>query len=85
MTDKEFASNRTLVGILHTIIVGTSVLSLAAWWLHYAVVFYVCAGVCTLLTLGVPSSWLTSPQTGHDACAKCLEHWLYPMLRTGPC
>ena len=32
---------------------GTSVLSLAAWWLHYDVVFYACAGVCTLLTLGV--------------------------------
>lgn len=53
MTEREFASNRTLVGILHTIIVGTSVLSLAAWWLHYDVVFYACAGVCTLLTLGV--------------------------------
>jgi len=53
MTEREFASNRTLVGILHTIIVGTSVLSLAAWWLHYDVVFYACAGVCTLLTIGV--------------------------------
>ena len=53
MTEREFASNRTLVGILHTIIVGTSVFSLAAWWLHYTVVFYVCAAICTLLTLAV--------------------------------
>ena len=53
MTEREFASNRTLVGILHTIIVGTSVFSLAAWWLHYTVVFYICASICTLLTLTV--------------------------------
>ena len=53
MTDKEFASNRTLVGILHTIIVGTSVFSLAAWWLQYMVVFYICASICTLITLTV--------------------------------
>ena len=53
MTEREFASSRALVGILHTIIVGTSMLSLAAWWIHYDVVFHACAGVCTLLTLGV--------------------------------
>lgn len=58
----DIPSSRRLIGLFHTLIVGTSVLSLAAWWLDYHLVFKVCAPLCTLLTLVV--SFLVAPYSG---------------------
>ena len=49
----DFASNRHLVGLLHLLIVGTSLLSLMAYFLDYTLLFRICAPLCTLLTLAV--------------------------------
>lgn len=53
MTSHNISANRRLVGLLHTFIVGTAVLSIAAWWLDYARVFLVCAPLCTIVTIVV--------------------------------
>ena len=49
----DFASKRRFVGLLHLLIVGSSLLSLTAYWLDYSLLFRICAPLCTLLTLVV--------------------------------
>lgn len=49
----DFASKRRFVGLLHLLIVGTSLLSLTAYFLDYTLLFRICAPLCTLLTLAV--------------------------------